>query len=225
MKSMNALWKKTIVLGTIALFLGMTLAPGISAIPPEENEKTNKLRQMDTLIKEEKQTIEPIQTESNNIFSNLKTLISDLKTEQPDFDNIRELINWLINRTDAPVITYLLSELMDSQRLEGREIILSFGWNYDINPFKKNQFKILKPLTLWRYSEQSDMMNIPSTTIIISRNPVAIENVMGNQIGLMYRFRGVFGHVPDQLPQKSITYMVGSAKAVTAIELPTMNLF
>lgn len=224
MKIMNTIWKKIIVLGILTLFLTMSLAPSISAERKEKEKTNNQLNSVKEVYREEKQVITASHTTLDEV-TDLQILLADLTAEQRSFDNIKELINWFVNQSDSTLISYLISQLMDTQRLTEREIILSFGWNIDINPLKKDQFKIMKPLLLWKFMDGSDLMNIPSTTVLISKDPVTVERIVGNQIGFMYRFRGIYGHVTNQLPEKSFTYMIGSAKGVTAIELPNMNLF
>ena len=103
--------------------------------------------------------------------------------------------------------------------------MISAGWNYDVNPLKKTEVKVVKPLSLWKYADTSEKMNIPSITVLISGDPMKVETLVGNQFGFMYRFRGIYGHIPQQFPKQSLTYMIGTAQNAAAIELPTIDLF
>lgn len=216
---MNKLWKKTIAVGIFVLFVGMTLMPTISAI----NQKNETIG---TQISANTDIFDEVTIENPEEFqSEMQLLLSDLTMEKNNFDNLRDLLNWLLNKSDFPVLSYLLSQLINTERLQDRELILSLGWDYDLNPLKKNQFKIMKPLKFWLFTESSNLINLPSTTIVISSNPFNIQRVMGNQIGFVYRFRGLYGHMPQQFPKQSFTYMIGTAKGAAAFELPTLQLF
>ena len=215
---MNLLWKKTVVIGILALLFGMTLAPNMTATTDQE--VANAQNTDDNIIKS---------TEENNqeesFRTNLQSLISEINLRKDRFDGLKDLINWILNKSDYPLLASLFSRLMNTERLQGRDIIISAGWNYNMNPLKKTEFKVIKPIAVWKLRENSEMMKMPSTTILISSDPVKIETVMGNQLGFMFRFRGVYGYFPQQFPKQSFAYMIGTAKNAAAFELPSMNLF
>ncbi|HMA83172.1 MAG TPA: hypothetical protein VKP59_02985 [Candidatus Thermoplasmatota archaeon] len=223
---MNKLWKKTIVLGIFALFLGMTLAPTLSAAHRHEAEKKEQMKYT-TLVDyqnfqvDDKNDIESFQNKIQSFLLNLNTRQND--------DGLKEilekLLDWLINKSDNPLISVLLSKLLNLERLKNKEIVISAGWGYDINPLKKTEVKIVKPLSLWKYTDTSEKMSMPSVTVLISGDPMKVETVVGNQLGFMYRFRGIYGHIPQQFPEQSFTYMIGTTQNAAALELPTMDLF
>ncbi|MBS3749808.1 MAG: hypothetical protein KGY67_08955, partial [Candidatus Thermoplasmatota archaeon] len=159
----------------------------------------------------------------------IQSLLLNLNTQQNDNDGLREilekLLDWLINKSDNTLISVLLSKLLNLDRLKNKEIVISVGWNYDINPLKKTEVKIVKPLSIWKYADTSEKMSMPSVTVLISSDPMKVETVVGNQLGFMYRFRGIYGHIPQQFPEQSFTYMIGTAQNAAALELPTMDLF
>ena len=224
---MNKLWKKTIVLGIFALFLGMTLAPSLSASYQQETKNKEQTSYASILDYQDFKVDENRDTDS---FQNkLQSFLLDLNNQQADKDGIGEilkkLLNWLVNKSDNPLISILLSRLLNLERLQNREIVISAGWNYDFNPLKKTEFEMIKPLSLWKYADTSEKMNIPSITVLISGDPMTVETVVGNQFGFMYRFRGIYGNIPQQFPEQSFTYMIGTAQNAAALELPTMDLF
>ena len=224
---MNKLWTKTIVLGIVALFLGMMLAPTFSAAHRHE---TKEQEQMNYTTVVDYQNLQVDDKSDIEAFQNkIQLLLLDLNTQQNDNDGLREilekLLDWLINKSDNTLISVLLSKLLNLDRLKNKEIVISVGWNYDINPLKKTEVKIVKPLSLWKYADTSEQMSMPSVTVLISSDPMKVETVVGNQLGFMYRFRGIYGHIPQQFPEQSFTYMIGTAQNAAALELPTMDLF
>ena len=105
-----------------------------------------------------------------------------------------------------------------------RQLIISAGWGLTLNPFKKTQTDFVKPITFWHYADQSDTMLIPSITASLTLNPFQVKSMMGSQLGVMIRFRGVYVNIPQQLPQQSFTFFIGSAKHILNVELPTFEL-
>lgn len=219
---MNNLWKKTIAIGILTLLFGMTLGPSISSTSTTvENEKTTVAET--NVFKNQKQD-ETILENYGLFQNNLQSFIFDIKDQETNLKDIKDLFEWLRNKSDYPILTFLLSRIMNVEKLQNRDIILSVGWNYDFNPLKKSEVEMIKPFSLWMYKDNSEKLNIPSMTVLISADPLSIETVEGNQVGFMFRFRGIYGHMPQQFPEKSMTYMIGTAQNAAALEIPTMNL-
>jgi hypothetical protein len=93
-----------------------------------------------------------------------------------------------------------------------------------LNPFKKGQTDFVRPITCWHYAPQSETLLYPSTTATLNLDPFEFKTITGSQFGLMMRFRGVYIHIPQSLPNQSFTFFVGSAKYIMNIELPTLQL-
>ncbi|MBS3801216.1 MAG: hypothetical protein KGY65_00530 [Candidatus Thermoplasmatota archaeon] len=224
---MNKLWTKTIVLGIVALFLGMMLAPTLSAAHRHETKEKEQMKYT-TLVDHQNFQVDD-KSDIESFQNKIQSLLLNLNTQQNDNDGLREilekLLDWLINKSDNTLISVLLSKLLNLDRLKNKEIVISVGWNYDINPLKKTEVKIVKPLSIWKYADTSEKMSMPSVTVLISSDPMKVETVVGNQLGFMYRFRGIYGHIPQQFPEQSFTYMIGTAQNAAALELPTMDLF
>lgn len=217
--NMNLYMKKTVVLGIVFLFLIMMLVPSLTA------------NQQQKMIREEKTSFSQDHLEHlmhnapQKIQNDLVSIIGALLREKNNFEDLQDIIDWLKNRADNPFISVILSRLLNLDRFKGKDLILSAGWNYDLNPFKKVNIKIMKPLTLWMYTDASNEAKFSSMSIVISMDPFNIEQVFGNQFGYMVRFRGFYGHMPQQYPKKSFTYMIGMAQNVLAVELPDFDLF
>jgi hypothetical protein len=221
---MNNLWKKTIVIGILTLLFGMTLGPSISAAS-QQNERNDTTLVAQSNLNNGK-LLEKMIFENYGLFQrDIQSFISDLKDPENNFKDLDDILDWLRNKSEYPLLTLLFTKMLNLDRLENRDIILSFGWSYDFNPMKKTDVKFLKPLSIWMYKETAEKLNVPSMTVLISGDPVAIETISGNQLGFMFRFRGIYGHIPRQFPQESFTYLIGSAQKAAAIEMPTMNMF
>lgn len=216
---MNNICKKTIVLGIFALFVGMTLAPSLSAT----EEQTVKQEKINPSLLDKRMT------EPETFQNEFQSFLLNIQENQNDYQGLKEilekLLNWLANKSDNPLVSILLSKLLNLEKLKDRDIVIGAGWNYDLNPLKKTDIQMIKPLSIWRYADTSEKMSIPSVTVLISGEPLAVETVVGNQLGFMYRFRGVYSHIPQQFPGQSFTFMMGTAQNAAALELPTMNLF
>jgi hypothetical protein len=225
---MKKIWKKTIVLGIFTLFLGMMLAPNLLAAE-EHIIKQEEKTWSDPITNRQQPNVETMISEPETFQTEIQSFLSSIESNQNDYNGLKEilekLLNWLINKSDNPLVSILLSKLLNLEKLQDREIVISVGWNYDLNPLKKTDIQMIKPLSIWKYADTSEKMNIPSVTILISGEPLAVETVMGNQLGFMYRFRGIYGHIPQQFPDQSFSYTIGTAQNAAALELPTMNLF
>ena len=81
-------------------------------------------------------------------------------------------------------------------------------------------------MALWCYVDSSDIMPISSGTGVISLNPFEIKTFTGAQMGFMLRFRGLYIHVAQPLPQKAYTFFIGTAKQIGGIEfIPLSSIF
>jgi hypothetical protein len=224
---MKTIMKKTLVIGIGILFLAVTMMPAFSAIQQNTSKKNQESEYIQKPESQTDQLNQIIYRDTDTMQNELFRFTSMISTAGQDMDTIRDLINWLLNKSDYPLLSFLLSQLMNMERLQDRDIIVSAGWNYDINPLKRKEMDFLRPLTLWQYTDTSDMFQMPSTTILISSDPLKIETVFGTQLGYMFRFRGIYGHNPQKLPEKSFTYMIGTVQNAGVLELPNLafNLF
>lgn len=220
---MKTIMKKTLVMGIGILFLAVTMMPAFSAFQQNTSEKTQESEYIKKPVSQTDQLNQIIYRNTDTMQNELFRFTSLISTAKQDMDTIRDLINWLLNKSGYPLLSFLLSQLLDMERLQDRDIIISAGWNYDINPLKRKEMDFIRPLTIWRYTDASEMFQMPSTTILISSDPLKIETVFGTQLGYMFRFRGIYGHNPQKLPEKSLTYMIGTVQNAGLIELPTVN--
>ena len=115
-------------------------------------------------------------------------------------------------------IKYRISKsILKTKMSHSRVFIISFGRNYDFNPFKQNDLKIRKPFTMWHYSANT---MIKGRTLII--RPLALmssELISGRQFGIMTKFTGFYLHVSRTFPEQSYTFFIGTARHANGIEL------
>lgn len=223
---MKSILKKTMVIGISILFFVTTTIPALSAVQEHSNEKDQEISISELpSIKQNSRVNQTISKNTGLVPEDLSRFISRLSTEGQDLDTIRDLIEWLLNKSEYPFLSFLISQIFQMNRLQDRYVIISFGWNYNLNPFKQSELELIRPLTIWQYTTDSTMFTIPSTTILISGDPFNIETVFGNQLGMMFRFRGIFGRNPEQRPQQSLTYMIGTVQNAWVVELPSFEFF
>jgi len=215
--------KKTMIIGVIALFLSASVAPLISATQTEEENYAVEYAMVnaDGSISEESMVLNA--EELSLLQIRLSSLFDLLKSTNDKSILFNLLLNY-INGEDFPVVSKIVEYLLGSELLEGRQLIISEGWGYDLNPFKKMSTDIIKPVTLWKYGELSDIFPVPSTTAVLKLSPFEVKTFTGSQIGLMLRFRGIYVHIPQQMPMQSFTFFLGSAKYVFGAEVPTIEL-
>lgn len=214
------------VIGICMLFFVTTIPSTLSALQQHSNENQQETSLTEpTSIQKDSSIHQPFSENSALTSEEVSRFISRLSTEKQDVDTISDLIEWLLNKSEYPFLSFLISQILSMDRLQDRDIIISFGWHYTLNPFKESEIDFVRPLTIWRHTTDSTLFTIPSTTILISKDPFNIETVFGNQLGVMFRFRGIYGINPEQRPQQSLTYMIGTVQNAWVVELPTFTLF
>ena len=118
---------------------------------------------------------------------------------------------------DHPIKYRISKTILKSKLSHSRVFIISFGRNYDFNPFKQNDLKIRKPFTMWHYSANT---MVKSRTLII--RPLALmssEMLAGRQFGIMTKFTGFYLHVSRTFPEQSYTFFIGTARHANGMEL------
>lgn len=221
----NNSMNKIIAIGIFALMLSLTAIPQLNAANNQQNlKKPIKPIYSKNEIDRQDQKIQPL-TINHNIFQqDIENIMSNLNTKNFDFDNLEELLNWLLNKSNYPILSAFFSQMLKIDRFKGRDIIISYGWNYNLNPLKQPETEIVQLIDLWGYRESSKMMGISSTTILISSDPFNMDIVTGRQLGFIFRFRGISGCIPQQYPELSFTYRIGTVKHAAALDLPATTM-
>lgn len=220
---MMSVLKKGMILAVAALFITLAGAPAISAEEsktPTYAVKLNSIGENGRLIKEtfvlSEEEIEVLKFRLNWIF--------DLLKNQVDMQGVLNILQRFLNMDDYPILSRIVTNILDSKLMMKGNLVFSEGWSMTLNPFNDGDISFMKPITFWSYQESSDMFDIPSMTTIVDLNPFELKTIQGNQIGFMFRFKGIYLEITQPLPQQSFTFFVGVSRHAGAIELPNLSL-
>jgi len=221
---MMSIRKKGMILAVAALFLSLSMAPAITA----EKETTEPVYAVElTSVAENGQFIQEtmyLTSEEVQVLQNRLSWLLDLLKNQMDMEGLLELLLQFINLDDYPILSRIITTVFDSELLLKGKLVVSEGWGIDINPFKDSQTSFMKPITVWKYQAASEMFQLPSMTAIVDLNPFALKTIEGGQLGMMLRFKGIYVHISQPLPQQSFTFILGMSRFATAFEMPTVTL-
>jgi hypothetical protein len=216
--------KKTMIIGVIALFISASVAPLIAATPTQSEETyavEYAMVNADGSLSEE--TILLNAGELSLLQLQLSDLFDLLKSTTDKGLLINLLLKYL-NGEDFPLLSKIVTYVLGSEMLQDRQLVISEGWGYDLNPFKKMSTDFVKPVTFWKYGELSELFPVPSTTAVLKLSPFEVETYTGSQLGFMLRFHGIYIHIPQQMPMQSFTFFLGSAKYVFGAEVPAIEI-
>lgn len=221
---MNKMFEKATILAVAMLFISILAMPVIVA-EKQTQQRTFPVElssvQSDGTIK-----TEIYQLSNGDLASLLEKLqnLLDLLNGVTDKNKLLDLLLELLRGEGNPIISKILQNLIDSNFALDSNLVMSCGFGYNLNPFKELKTEIIKPIVFWQYSSMNEVMQIPSTTAIVKFNPFKLQTSMGSQFGFMFRFKGIYVHVPQQYPMQSFTFFIGTAKRVINIELPNVNV-
>jgi len=221
---MKKMLEKTSIIAVAALFLTVSIMPMIAADLGTEKEQTIPIEissiQENGLLKTE--TFRLTNAEFSTIIEKLTTLINLINMAKGE-DAVANILLNFINGNNNPLLSKIINALLTSNMDFDRKVVVSAGWGLNINPFKKSQTEFVKPITFWHYAQNSDTLTFPSSTATLNLNPFEAKTMIGSQLGIMLRFRGVYVHIPQSYPAQSFTFFIGSAKHIINIELPTLQ--
>ena len=222
---MKKMIEKTTIITVAALFLTVSIMPIISANEQTDNEQLIPIEiasvQENGLLQRE--TFRLTNLEFSSLMEKLNILINLIKTVKGE-DAVANILLDFINGQENPIMAKIINALLNSDMDFKRQLVVSAGWGLNLNPFKKSQTEFIRPFTMWHYAQQSESLTIPSSTITLKMSPFEIKTMFGSQFGVMLRFRGVYIHIPQQLPSQSFTFFIGSAKHIINFEVPTIEL-
>ena len=221
---MRDIRKKLTIVAVAALFLSLAAIPATTTETLQE-EQTIPIEI--TTISEnglfQTERFQLTSVEWSSLIQKISMLMNLLNMAKGDEEASNILLDFL-NINDSPILSKIINGLLSSKLNFKRQLVASAGWGINLNPFKKTQTDFIKPITFWHYQEQSNTMGLPSMTANMDFSPFKLKTVMGGQIGFMLRFRGVYVHLPQQLPEQSFTFFLGTAKHIVSFELPTIQL-
>lgn len=218
-----SMMKKSMIIAVAALFVSLAMAPAVTAKETKNQTYAVEL----TTIAENGQLIKEsmvLTQEEIQILQFRLNWLMDLLKNQVDMNGILDLLLRFLNMDDYPILSRIISRILDSDLLMKGSLVFSEGWSLTLNPFNDGDISFMKPLTFWKYQDSSQMFQVPSMTTIIDMDPFELKSIQGNQLGFMFRFKGIYLEITQPLPQQSFTFFLGISRHAAAIELPTLTL-
>ena len=214
--------RKMIVMGVMALFVGLSISP-VNALEFPEDEMQDEvvnieyaLVDLDGTVTIEKFIL------SEQEFKELEVMLSEFMEKIQSATDRNDVIN-IINTffgNKHPVLSFILKPLNIYKMFRNRAFVVSQGWSYKLNPFKDNSVEMYKPFNCWYYSDQSKFEMLSRTFILRHGRllDMDIECLRGMQIGMMTRFRGIYIYVARPPPEKSYTFFMGTAHHIMGLD-------
>lgn len=192
---------KTITIIAIFLLIGLCLNPIISS---------NK-------IIEQTQNNDNLENPSTSEINNINTLSLNEKI-------IEILKNYILNNLPSDIasnididkiVNYVSNAINVNPSLLRKTLVISQGWNYNINYFKNSKLHITHDLfSFWHYT-QASKTGIESKTFVIKANDLdtskTVESYRGKQTGFMFRPLGLYLFQKNTIPLLSYTLYIGFA--------------
>jgi hypothetical protein len=211
---MKNLYRKSVIISVIVLFLAMCLSPMIAADNIKENNNDDIIFEFSTVDLKGSTTVHQISI-SENEFIDLKNKLSGIMEELRFQTNDEEAIDLLKSYLDVneyPILSRIFSKLFNFDFIGKRKLVISQGMGPNFNPFKESKTAIIKPFTTWLYSDANNFLPIPSSTGVLSMNPFKIKTYTGPQFGFMLRFRGIYVNIGQPSSMQSYTFFIGTAR-------------
>ena len=124
---MKSILKKTMVIGISILFFVTTTMSALSAVQEHSNENDQEISISELpSIKQNSRVNQTISKNTGLVPEDLSRFISRLSTEGQDLDTIRDLIEWLLNKSEYPFLSFLISQIFQMNRLQDQYIIEDF---------------------------------------------------------------------------------------------------
>jgi hypothetical protein len=156
-----------------------------------------------------------------------KTKISEFMGSLDSVNDYTELLAIIQDFFGANQGSSLLKDALQNidgfQLFSKRIFIISYGHNPTVNLFKKFQFNLLRPATLFWYYQGNSQHLISDKTLIIDPYPFDVRVLDGRQMGFMKRFVGVYIYKPSSIISESYTFFIGYAYKVAGVDLSLTN--
>jgi len=214
--------RKIIVMGVIALFVGLSIGP-VNAIEFPENERKDEVVNIEyALVDLDGTVIIEKFTLSEREIKEFEVMLSEFMEKIQSATNNNEAMN-IINtflKDRHPVLSIILKPINSYKMFRNRVFIVSQGWSHKLNLFKNNSADIYKLFNFWHYSNRSNF-GIPSGTFFLRHGRLFNTDakfLRGIQVGMMTRFRGLHVYIARPLPEKSYTFFIGSAHHIVGLD-------
>ena len=160
--------RKIIVMGVIALFVGICIGPVSTLVLPENEMKDEVVNIEYTLVDLYGNEIIKKFTLSERELKELESILSEFMGKiqsATDYNKTTNIINTFL-RDRHPVLSFILKTINSYKMFRNRVFIVSQGWSHKLNLFKNNSADIYKLSNFWHYSNRSEF-GIPSGTFIL----------------------------------------------------------
>ena len=224
----NTLFRKSLTIIIIALFSIIYVMPVMANESIIENKNENIILEYAVIDLQGSTYLEQISLSENEL-SNIQNKLSIIFEELQLKENNEETINFLKSYLDVneyPILSRIFSNLLNSDIIGKRKLVISQGMGPKLNPFKDSKTAIVKPFTTWLYSDSQNLLPLPSATGVLSINPFKIKTYMGPQFGFMLRFRGIYLNIGQTSSMQSYTFFIGTARHIGGFEFtPLSSIF
>ena len=224
----NTLFRKSLTIIIIALFSIIYVMPVMANESIIENKNENIILEYAVIDLQGSTYLEQISLSENEL-SNIQNKLSIIFEELQLKDNNEETINFLKSYLDVneyPILSRIFSNLLNSDIIGKRKLVISQGMGPKLNPFKDSKTAIVKPFTTWLYSDSQNLLPLPSATGVLSINPFKIKTYMGPQFGFMLSFRGIYLNIGQTSSMQSYTFFIGTARHIGGFEFtPLSSIF
>ena len=144
---------------------------------------------------------------------NTISIIMDKIQSATSWEELQNIINNLPIKNG--IITSLILKILSKFKLLiSRGLIISLGHSFKLNPFKRNSFKLRQRLIFWYYTGKTS-----DRTIILQPLAFKMKILKGLQFGYMSKFFGIYIFIAKKLPQKSLTFFIGTVRRTNGIQL------
>jgi len=217
--------KKTLfAVGIIFLFTTVAMSPLLIEQAKSETEPQSLLTRV--VFGSESVTEEDISLPASEETA-FKTKLSEFMNSLDSVNDYTELLatiqDFFGEKQGSSLLKEALQNINGFSLFSKRVFVISYGHNPTVNLFKKFQFNLLRPATLfWYYSGTSPHI-ISDKTLIIDPYPFDVRVLDGRQMGFMKRFVGIYIYKPSSTISESFTFFIGYAYKVAGVDLSFTN--
>ncbi len=216
--------KRIIISGILFLFLAGTMIPASAHTHCSSSLDIEEQQAFDRCILYVEQAAQDA-TSFDEFVLNLKKLC-----QQDDFSKfpvinefLKKLFLWILRHNRFVIagneIADMFNQACPNRLSTARYLVVSHGSYNRLRPQKENEVKLLKQgVIFWHYSDQTRFIH--GKTLIIEKNPFEIKKrVVGEQIGFMIGYKGIYLDIESRLTGMSYVFLMGRAQRVRALDI------
>jgi len=216
--------KGMFAVGIILLFLGVAVSPVMAQTTIEDQLELSTIGDL-----------APVQLSEKDLTTMdefLPVLLEKMQTATSSSELIEIVKNYITDYGRHPVLVLILTLLIKTinfrfklgQFLPARRnaFVMSWGFTKKFLSYRSLGIQMIRPITSWYYSGQSNVL-LGSRTIIIDPYPLSIKMITGRQIGFMTGFIGLYIHRSGTNVENAVTYFFGYANIIRGFDLSPVN--